>query len=85
MGNFSARLFFRTASALAACPREKTECSMIDRRWFGDLGLAVLIAMPIASLALPLPISSQPNATPVVAKTAAVDRIAASGRISLLG
>jgi len=58
---------------------------MIDRRWFGDLGLAVLIAMPIASLALPLPISSQPNATPVVAKTAAVDRIAASGRISLLG
>jgi hypothetical protein len=58
---------------------------MLDRRWFGDLGLAILLAMPVASLALPLPVSSQTNAAPVVAKTPAADRIAASGRIGLLG
>ena len=58
---------------------------MLDRRWFGDLGLAVLLAMPIATLALPLPVSSQPNTGPVIAKAAAADRIAATGRISLLG
>jgi hypothetical protein len=58
---------------------------MLDRRWFGDLGLAILIALPIATLALPLPNSNQPNAAPVAAKSASVDRIAATGRISLLG
>jgi hypothetical protein len=58
---------------------------MFDRRWFGDLGLAILIALPIATLALPLPNSNQPNASPVVTKGVSADRIAATGRISLFG
>ena len=57
---------------------------MFDRRWFGDLGLAILIAMPIATLALPLPASHQPTASQAT-KSASSDRIAASGRIGLFG
>ena len=58
---------------------------MVDRRWFGDLSLAILIALPIASLALPLPTSQPTIAKPATAKVATADRIAATGRISLLG
>jgi hypothetical protein len=58
---------------------------MVDRHLFGDLGLAILIAMPIASLALPLPTSQRPTAAPVAAKMATADRIQATGRIGLLG
>jgi hypothetical protein len=61
------------------------EFRMFDRRWLGDLGLAILIAMPIASLALPLPVSGQPNAALVAAKSSTAGHIAATGRISLLG
>lgn len=58
---------------------------MLDRRWFGDLGLAILLVMPIASLALPQPASSQPKTAAVMAKASTANRIAATGRISLLG
>ena len=57
---------------------------MLDRRWFGDLGLAILLAMPIATLALPLPASNQPKISQVT-KAAPADRIVATGRIGLLG
>jgi hypothetical protein len=56
---------------------------MLDRRWFGDLGIAILIALPIASLALPLPSTQQPTSTASASKIAAADR--SSGRIGLLG
>jgi hypothetical protein len=58
---------------------------MVDRHLLGDLGLAILIALPVASLALPLPASQHPNVATAKAKTASADRIATSGRISLLG
>jgi hypothetical protein len=61
------------------------EFPMLDRRWFGDLGLAILLTLPIASLTLPLPVSGQSDAAPVVAKAPTANRIAATGRISLLG
>jgi len=59
---------------------------MLVRRWFADLGLAILLALPIATLALPLPNNSnRSTSVPVAAKTASADRIASTGRISLLG
>jgi hypothetical protein len=57
---------------------------MVDRHLLGDLGLAILIALPIASLTLPLP-TSQNSGAPSAAKIGHADRIATSGRISLLG
>jgi hypothetical protein len=59
------------------------ELSMVHRPWLGDLSFAVLIAMPIASLALPLPIAERPTTS--AAKRISTDQIAATGRISLLG
>jgi hypothetical protein len=84
MRNFNSRLFFSSASAPAACRREnELELSMVHRPWLGDLSFAVLIAMPIASLALPLPIAERPTTS--AAKMTSTDGIAATGRISLLG
>ena len=54
---------------------------MIDRHAFGDLALAVLLALPLAALV-------QPNSTPTKGSSfAAADthRAPGSGRIGLLG
>jgi hypothetical protein len=57
---------------------------MFDRHWFGDLSLAVLIALPLVALArlesAPPQSISAPSAT--VSQT---DRVPGNGRISLLG
>jgi hypothetical protein len=59
---------------------------MVDRQWLGDLGLAVLLALPFAAFAAPQPTPPPKNAAaPMHAQTAAADRLAADGRISLLG
>ena len=58
---------------------------MVDRHLLGDLGFAILMALPIASLALPLPTSPHQTGAPAAAKMAPADRIATSGRIGLLG
>ena len=55
---------------------------MTDRQWFGDLSLAVLLALPLLALARPLPADHQTNAPTV--RLASADRVPAAGRIGLL-
>lgn len=57
---------------------------MVDRQWLGDFALAVLLVLPLAALARPQPPSHHSADTPF-AKVRAADRLAASGRVSLLG
>jgi hypothetical protein len=60
---------------------------MLDRRWIGDLSLAILLALPLAAFARPQPVIPTEKiaaASPVT--LAATDRLSpANGRISLLG
>ena len=58
---------------------------MVDRHWLGDIGLAVLLALPLVALALPQPVVHKPNVTPAAAKITNADRLPGNGRISLLG
>jgi hypothetical protein len=59
---------------------------MVDRHWLGDLGLAVLLALPFAAFAVPQPTATPAtSAAPIHARTAAADRLAGGRRISLLG
>jgi hypothetical protein len=58
---------------------------MADRHLFGDLALAILLALPIASVALPVPATHDASTASAAAKSKPADRIAGSGRISLLG
>jgi hypothetical protein len=58
---------------------------MLDRRWLGDLSLAVLVALPLVALAWPqaeVPKSSISSPALSVGQT---DRAPGNGRISLLG
>jgi len=55
---------------------------MTERQWFGDLSLAVLLALPLLALARPLPVDQKAN-SPVV-KLASADRVPVPGRIGLL-
>jgi hypothetical protein len=57
---------------------------MTDRQWLGDLGLAVLLALPLVALARPAPVHQTPMATAAAAKLATADRLPGNGRISLL-
>jgi hypothetical protein len=57
---------------------------MIDRHWLGDLGLAVLLALPFAALAQPLPAGKDAHAAEM-ASLASNDALQAHGRIGLLG
>lgn len=57
---------------------------MVDRQWLGDLAFAVLLVLPLAALTQPQPTFHRPVAAPF-AKAAAPDRLAPSGRVSLLG
>ena len=58
---------------------------MLDRRWVGDLSLAILIALPLVALAWPqaeVPESSISSPALSVGQT---DRAPGNGRIGLLG
>lgn len=57
---------------------------MVDRQYFGDLALAVLLALPLAGLAKPQSVAHHPVAKPAAIATASADR-SPEGRISLLG
>lgn len=59
---------------------------MIDRQFIGDIGLAILLALPTALLARPVPLAPQGHAySPLVQKAAMAEHSPASARISLLG
>jgi hypothetical protein len=56
---------------------------MIVRQLIGDLGFAILLALPLAALARPLP-APHPKTFPAGPQVASVDRLADSERIGLL-
>jgi hypothetical protein len=56
----------------------------LDRHWLGDLGLAVLIALPLAGLALPRPVPAKARASYPAVNLATADQLPGNGRISLL-
>jgi hypothetical protein len=57
---------------------------MVDRHYFGDLALAVLLALPLAGLAKPQTVVHHQLAKPAAISTASADR-APEGRISVFG
>jgi hypothetical protein len=57
---------------------------MTDRQWFGDLGLAVLLALPLLALARPQPADHKLNAAQAALQLPSADRVPTAGRISLL-
>lgn len=58
---------------------------MVDRHWLGDIGMAVLLALPLVALARPQPVVHKHIVTPAAAKVGTADRLPGNGRISLLG
>lgn len=57
---------------------------MIDRQMLGDIGLAILIALPTAAFARPEPVVSDKIAvSPVVEQAAAAERTAPERRVGL--
>jgi hypothetical protein len=57
---------------------------MVDRHYFGDLALAVLLALPLAGLAKPPTVIHHQIANPAAISTASAIR-APGGRVSLFG
>ena len=60
----------------------------IDRHFAGDVGLAVLLALPTLALARPqpdVPKDTAPAVAPLVEKAALAERIAVERRFSLAG
>jgi hypothetical protein len=55
---------------------------MTNRQWFGDLSLAVFLALPLLALARPHPVD--PKAVPAAVHLASADRVPTPGRIGLL-
>lgn len=58
---------------------------MVDRHTLGDIGMAVLLALPLVAIARPQPVVHKHISTPAAAKLMTADRLPGSGRISLLG
>ena len=59
---------------------------MFDRQLLGDLGLAVLLALPTAALARPEPVTpSQAAEAPLIEKAALADRTTIERRAILPG
>ncbi|MEA3068523.1 MAG: hypothetical protein QOK41_1930 [Sphingomonadales bacterium] len=58
---------------------------MFDRQALGDLAFAVLLALPMATLARPQPVVHKAAAAPAVITVASADHSPGNGRISLLG
>jgi len=84
IGNFNGLLFFNLASALVrTCVKMSWSIPMIDRHWFGDVSLAILLALPLAALAQPL--ASIRNPAPAAVHLSTSGAVPSAGRISLLG
>jgi hypothetical protein len=60
------------------------ELSMFDRRWFGDLALAVLLTLPLVGFARSYAPAGQQSLQTTAVSAATADRLP-TGRISLLG
>ena len=58
---------------------------MVDRHTLGEIGLAVLLALPLVAIARPQPVVHEQVSTPAAAKLVTADRLPGNGRISLLG
>ena len=59
---------------------------MIDRQWLGDVGLAILLALPTAALSRPQPIvPEKAAATPLIEQAALVDQSQTERRFSVDG
>lgn len=56
---------------------------MVDRRLFGDLALAILVALPLAWLARPQAAAAHSRTPALALSTASADR-APGGRLGLL-
>ena len=61
--------------------------TMIDRQWIGDLGLAILLALPTAALSRPQPAIPEKvaAATPLIEQAALADQSPTERRFSLDG
>ena len=57
---------------------------MTDRQLFGDLSLAVLLALPLLAFARPTTTHHHQSASPAAVKVATTDRLPGSGRIGIL-
>ena len=59
---------------------------MIDRQWVGDVGLAILLALPTAALSRPQPaVPEKAASTPLIEQAALADQSATERRFSLEG
>ena len=60
---------------------------MLDRHWLGDIGLAVLLAVPTVALSKPQApdVDRHSTATVLVKQAAAADRSPADRRFALTG
>ncbi len=74
------------ASARGQLPAGVTmEPEMNDRQAFGDLAVAVLLALPLATLARPHTTAHQTVADQPALKVSTADPSPGNGRVSLLG
>lgn len=58
---------------------------MLDRRWLGDLSLAILVALPLVALAWPQAEMPKSSTSAPALSVGQTDRLPGNGRISLLG
>ena len=58
---------------------------MLDRRWFGDLSLAILVALPLVAMAWPQNEVPNSSASSPALSVGQSDRLPGNGRISLFG
>jgi len=58
---------------------------MMIRQWIGDIGLAILLALPTAALSRPQAATPEAAATPLVEQAAIADASATERRFSLEG
>lgn len=58
---------------------------MLDRRWLGDLSLAIFVALPLVALAWPQAQAPRSSSSAPALSVGQPDRLPGNGRISLLG
>jgi hypothetical protein len=61
------------------------EFAMAHRRWLADIGLSVLLALPMGALAQSAPVTHETSATSALSTTAMLQHAPPVARVSLLG